>query len=102
MAFLVALPVLAATLFISPSSSTQTVGDIFSARIYVSSEDQAMNAVSGVFVFPNDLVRVVSISTTGVIIPFWIKNPTFSNSYVTFEGIVPNPGFTGSNGKILT
>jgi hypothetical protein len=70
----------------------------------VASLDQAMNAASGILLFPNDKLEIVSISKNGSIFNLWVQEPTFSNSAGTlnFEGIVLNPGFIGSDGKIIT
>jgi hypothetical protein len=93
----------AASLFVSPNSKTVTVGQSISANITVSSSDQAMNAVSGRISFPTDKLEVTSISKSGTIVSLWIKEPSFSNSegVISFEGIVLNPGFVGSSGKVL-
>ncbi len=63
-----------------------------------------MNAASGVLLFPADKLQVVSLSKSGSIFNLWIQDPSFSNSAgtVNFEGIVLNPGFIGSSGKILS
>jgi len=94
----------AATLYFSPSSGEYAVGKTFSVSVYVSSADQAMNAASGVISFPSDKLEVTSLSKTGSIFTLWVQEPSFSNSAgtVNFEGIVLNPGFTGSNGKAIT
>ena len=100
---LVALPAQAATLYFTPSSGSYEVGKTFSAIVYVSSADQAMNAASGIIAFPQDKLEVASLSKTGSIFTLWVQEPSFSNSVgtVNFEGIVLNPGFAGANGRIL-
>lgn len=94
----------AATLHFSPSSGSYAVGDTLSANVYVSSADQALNAASGVISFPQDKLEVVSLSKNGSIFSLWVQEPSFSNNAgtINFEGIVLNPGFTGSAGKIIT
>ncbi len=94
----------AATLYFSPSSGSYSVGQNFSVGVYVSSADQAMNAASGVISFPQDKLGVVSISKSGSVFNLWVQEPLFSNDVgtINFEGIVLNPGFTGSAGKIIT
>lgn len=94
----------AATLYFNPSSGSYTVGDAFTVNVYVSSSDQAMNAASGVISFPQDKLEVTSLSKGGSIFSFWVQEPSFSNSVgvVNFEGVILNPGFTGSTGKVLT
>ena len=88
----------AASLYFSPSSGSYIIGERVSVNVYVSSADQAMNAASGVISFPQDKIEVVSLSKTSSIFSLWVQEPSFSNSAgtVNFEGIVLNPGFTGS------
>lgn len=94
----------AASLYFSPSSGSYAVGSAVTASVYVSSADQAMNAASGVISFPQDKLEVTSLSKSGSIFSLWVQEPSFSNSAgtVNFEGIVLNPGFTGTSGKIIT
>lgn len=94
----------AASLYLSPSSDSFNVGEQFSVSVYVSSADQAMNAASGIISFPQDKLGISSISKSGSIISLWVQEPAFFNNAGTanFEGIVLNPGFTGSSGKIIT
>jgi len=93
-----------ATLFFSPATGNYSVGDSFSANVYVSSPNEAVNAISGTITFPQDKIKAVSLSKAGSIINMWVQEPSFSNSNgtVNFEGIIPNPGFTGSSGRIIT
>lgn len=95
---------MAASLYFSPSSGLYEVGKTFSVSLYVSSADEAMNAASGVISFPQDKLEVISLSKAGSIFSLWVQEPSFSNSAgtVSFEGIVLNPGFIGSRGKIIT
>ncbi|OHA96850.1 MAG: hypothetical protein A3D49_01940 [Candidatus Zambryskibacteria bacterium RIFCSPHIGHO2_02_FULL_43_37] len=76
---------------------------MFSVRLMVSSPRQSINAISGVLSYPIDKLQVVSISKIGSVLSLWVQEPTFSNSQgrVTFEGVVPNPGFAESNGRVL-
>lgn len=96
--------VLAANLYFSPSSGSYAVGSVFSANVYVSSPDHAMNAASGEISFPSDKLEVVSLLKTGSIFTLWVQEPSFSNGagVVNFEGIALNPGFTGASGKLIT
>ena len=94
----------AATLNISMARSTISVGDSFTAAILVSSPDRALNAVSGVIAFPADKLSVTSVSKLNSILTLWIQDPTFSNQdgTVNFSGVIPNPGWTGLRGQIIT
>ena len=105
-AFLFVLPSIAsaASLDISPSNITTNVGGTVTETVFVSSADQAMNAVSGTISFPADLVQVVSISKANSVLSLWVQDPTFSNTdgTISFSGVVPNPGYIGSYGEIFS
>ena len=92
----------AATLTISPSSGSYQNGKTFSATIFVASADEAMNAASGVISYPADKLEVLSVSKSGSIFSLWAQEPSFGGGRVSFEGIVLNPGYKGSSGKIIT
>ncbi len=102
--FLSAHLVSAASLYFSPQSVTRFAGNSFSVGIYVSSADTAMNAAQGAISFPNDKLEVISLSKNSSIINLWVQEPSFSNrdGAINFEGVVTNPGFQSSSGKILT
>jgi hypothetical protein len=94
----------AASLYFSPSSGSYTGNQSFPVSVYTSSPGQAINAVSGKVSFPQDKLSVSSISKTGSIINLWVQEPSYSNSAgtVEFEGIVLNPGYIGSAGRVIT
>ncbi len=93
----------AATLYFSPRAGTYIVGKSFSVSINVSTVDSA-NAFEGTINFPEDKLQLTSLSKSGSIMSLWVQEPSFSNSVgtVRFEGVVLNPGYTGSSGKIIT
>jgi hypothetical protein len=99
------LPVItfAAGFSVTPSNYSATTGKTFTVNVNVNTAGQIMNAASGSLSFPKDVIEVVSVSKSGSIINLWVQDPQFSNALgiVSFEGIVLNPGFTGT-GKILT
>lgn len=91
-----------ASLYLSPSSKTVKVGDSFSVAVYVST-DTAMNAAQATVTFPTNLLQATSVSQTGIF-TLWAEAPKYSNTSgtVTFAGGLPNPGYNGKSGKILT
>lgn len=93
----------AATLGISPSTGSYPTGQTFTASVFLSSPTAA-NAISGTLRFPVEHMNVVSIDHSTSIASFWIQEPSFSNSdgTINFEGVVLNPGFTGTGGRIFT
>ena len=94
----------AASLYSSPAVGNISLGQTITIGIYVSSPHQAMNAISGSLNFPADKLEVLSVSKSGSIVNLWVQEPSFSNSsgMLNFEGIVLNPGFTGSGGKVIS
>ncbi|GIW66549.1 MAG: hypothetical protein KatS3mg095_0447 [Candidatus Parcubacteria bacterium] len=94
--------VFAASIFLSPSQKTVNVGDSFNVVVYVESSDQTMNAVSFRLSFPNDLLKANNFSKSGSIINFWVQDPKILTGEISTEGVVLNPGYQGSAGKILT
>jgi hypothetical protein len=104
--FLCGLPLYAnaATLSLMSSSQAVNVGSIFTVSANVSSPSDALNAVSGTITFPTDLLEVVSVSKSTAVISLWVQEPAFSNSdgSINFSGVVPNPGWSGAQGKVLT
>ena len=91
----------AATLYFSPSSGTYSTGRNFTVNVNTQSP-VALNAASGVVTFPIDKLEVVGISKGASIFNLWVQEPSFSNreGNVRFEGVVLNPGFTGT-GKLI-
>jgi hypothetical protein len=92
----------AASLYLTPATGTYKVGDTITAAVYAESTNQAMNAVSGTVSVPSDMFDVLGVSNSGSIVNFWVQEPVKQGSGATFEGVVLNPGYTGSAGKIAT
>jgi hypothetical protein len=93
-----------ASLYFSPTSVTRSVNQTFSATVKVNSDGQSINAAQGSIVFDPYKVEVTGISKSGSIFNLWTQEPVFSNTEgtVDFEGGLPNPGFSGAAGTILT
>lgn len=94
----------AATLDFSPIHTNASVGTTFTETIFVSSTNQAINAISGTISFPPELLQVISVSKANSLLSLWVQDPTFSNAdgTISFSGIVPNPGFIGSPGRVFS
>ena len=101
---LLTLPVQAATQYFSPNNGSYSANATFSVSVYTTSADQPASAFSGYITFPADKLSVTSVSKAGSIISIWVQEPAYSNSAgtVSFEGFIPNPGYTGSGGKLIT
>ena len=97
-------PAEAATLSLAPSGGTFFAERSFTVAVQVASPDQALNAVQGVLSFPAKQLQVLSVSTAGSIMNFWVQDPIFSNQdgTVNFAGIVVNPGYEGPSATVFT
>lgn len=85
-------------------SRTVEAGQTFAIPVQVSTAaGESMNAVSATVRFPQSRLRVVSVADNGII-DLWAEKPAYSNTEgtVTFQGVAYNPGFTGTNGRVLT
>jgi hypothetical protein len=94
----------AANITLSPSQGTHHVGETFSIDVYVSSNQDAINAASANIIFSSETLELTSVRKTGSIITMWAEEPSFSNATgkASFEGVILNPGFNGSQGKLIT
>lgn len=94
----------AASLSLSTNLPALKVGELVTVNVLVNTAGQVINNASGRINFPTGVLEVVSVSKNGSIFSLWVEEPSFSNlnGIVNFEGGVPNPGFNGSAGKVLS
>ncbi len=94
----------AATLSLAASSLNVSAGNIVTATVVVNTAGAAINNAEGVVQFPTDMLEALSVDTSSSIFSLWIGTPSFSNTAgtVSFNGGVPSPGYTGTNGTILS
>ncbi len=92
----------AATMGVQTLVTQVAPGKNFSIRVSVNTQGKTINNAEAIVNFPTDLVQVVSVSSSGIF-SLWVEPPAFSNSAgtISFNGGVPNPGFTGS-GQVMT
>ncbi|OGG92593.1 hypothetical protein A3G63_02760 [Candidatus Kaiserbacteria bacterium RIFCSPLOWO2_12_FULL_52_8] len=94
----------AATLSLS-SGDSATIGQTIQIPLLVSTEgSEVLNAVSAEVRFPPQALTLQSISKVGSVMSFWAEDPSFSNSNGTasLQGVVPNPGWSGQSGTVVT
>ncbi len=96
-------PVRAATLDLVPGTGAYAPGEQFAVDVFVSSQDQPVNAVSGTISFPPDKLQVVSVDKAESVVNLWIQDPSYSNANgtIAFEGAILNPGFEGLRGRLV-
>ncbi len=88
----------------TPAGGTYEIGQKFTVEIAVNTHGSAINAAEGTVLFPTDRIKVLSISTAGSILKFWVQDPAFSNTdgTITWSGGLPTPGYAGDSGKLFT
>lgn len=94
----------AATIYASPSVKSVNIGDVFTVRFFINTQGKNINASEGTINFSNDLVSVTAINSNGSIFSLWPETPSFSNDSgrAFFNGGVPNPGYNGSGGQVVS
>ncbi len=93
----------AATLYITPSSSDVRVGDMVQLYVVVNAGGVAINNAEATVTYPTALLELVSAGKSGSIFSLWIEEPsTDTLGAVSFNGGVPNPGYAGSSGRLVS
>lgn len=93
----------AASLYLSPSTSSRTVGIQFNVTVGVNSGGVAINAAQATVSFPTNILEVTGVSKSGTF-SLWPIEPSYSNARgtVSFAGGAPNPGYNGTAGSLIT
>jgi uncharacterized protein (UPF0216 family) len=86
--------------FTNPPTAVQE-GERVTLSLRVKATEEPINAISGVISFPENLLKIISVSKDSSIINLWTGEPKTSRGKVSFEGVILNPGFNGSNGLVL-
>jgi len=91
--FLFATNIHAATVVVTPSTGSYSVGQIFTATIQTNPQGRSVNAVEARLNFDSTRLAVTSVGKTGSAFTLWTTEPTFSNAAGTidFGGGSPTP-----------
>ncbi len=102
--FLFSSSVFAADIYLQSASLSVSEQDLATVNVSINTSGTVINNVDATIVFPTDLLSVQSISTSGSILNLWVEQPSFSNNAgtISFDGGVPNPGYSGQGGKVIT
>lgn len=92
---------LAAEFSINTESKDIKAGDQFEVKLILNSEDQSINAMEGVVVFPQSLVDLKEIKSGNSIISFWSQSPQAAGAQIKFSGLIPG-GYAGRAGLIFS
>ena len=101
---LLSFPATAATVKLRALATQVKSGATFTLSVDLDTQGKTINNTEAVITYPTDLVTATAINTSGSIFSMWVEQPAFSNEAgtISFNGGVPNPGFTGSSGHILS
>lgn len=91
----------AASLSLSPQTRSLHAGDRITVSVYANAGGTPVNAVSGTVSYDPSSLEAVSVGKTSSIVTLWVQEPSITSGNVSFEGVIPNPGFSGSLGKIV-
>lgn len=93
----------AAVMSAQASASRYAVGSTFTVTLVLQSPGEPINAVSGVFTYPSELLSVVSYSKVGSFVSYWPQEPDFSNTtgVLHFDGLLLEKEFSAASGTIL-
>ncbi|MDP3057582.1 MAG: hypothetical protein Q8N37_03635 [bacterium] len=91
-----AMPVLAAELYIDTSRNEYGAGNIFIANLKIDVQGECVNAVKADISFSNDLLEAVDFVKSDSILIFWVEEPVIDQArgMVSFAGGVPG-GYCG-------
>lgn len=94
----------AAILQVNSDSGIISPGNTATLYISVNSEGVSINNAEARISYSPDVIDVLSVSKGSSIFSLWVEEPAFSNyaGTITFSGGLPNPGFSGVNGPIMT
>jgi hypothetical protein len=93
-----------AALFLSPSSGTYTVGDVFNVNVVLNSGGgDGVNASDAVIKFDTKYLTIKKVAKDSSIFNLWTTEPTFSNSAgtITYSGGSPS-AYKGSSGVVMS
>lgn len=102
--FSIAHGVHAASLSFMPNSTKVLVGNIVSVKVVVDTQGKSINNVESQIQYPTDMLEIMSMSKNSSIFSLWVEEPKFSNSAGTasMNGGLPNPGYAGSYGEVVS
>jgi len=98
---LVATSVFAAELYFGTQGQEFSLEKNFEVEVFLNSEEENINAIEGKVIFPTDSLEFQETREGDSLINFWIKQPAFDGSGVSFSGIVPG-GYSGSQSYLFS
>lgn len=90
-----------ASLYLSPSRGSFTVGSTFTVSVYLNTEGNEINVVQADLKFPPDKLQVTAPTTGSSFVSEWLTPPSYSNTQgiISFKGGILG-GITTSSGLV--
>lgn len=89
-----------ASLYLTPDSLSQQIGNNFTIRVGVNSGGNSINAIEATVNIPGNILSITGASSGGSLCSIWVQQPTISGSTVSFKCGVP--GGTTSSGNLIS
>ena len=96
------LPVFAAEIYFKADSTTVRPGDYLEVLVLLNTENEDINAVEGVVLFPEDILEAKDINEANSILTFWPEKPgVYNGNKIKFTGITPG-GYQEKTGLLFS
>ncbi|MBM2818063.1 MAG: hypothetical protein HW401_653 [Parcubacteria group bacterium] len=100
--FLTSKITFAAEIFIKSETQEIKAGEHFEVVLSIDTENEDINAVEGVIMFPPESLELKEIKDGGSIINLWVERPKMeTNGMIVFSGIIPG-GYKNEKGSIMS
>ncbi len=90
-----------ANFYLNPANGNFAVGQIFSVSVDLLTPE-IINAAAASLHYPDEYLSLESVSTAGSIFSLWPNEPAQNGNRVAFTGGLPDPGFSGDSGRMIT
>ncbi|MFA5946459.1 MAG: hypothetical protein WC813_00355 [Patescibacteria group bacterium] len=95
------LNLFAAQVTVLPEQKSVIENAEFQTDITINTGNESINTFSGILSFPQEIIAVKEVRTTGSIINYWVEEPKVNGQEIHFAGMTPG-GFTGARGLLFS
>lgn len=97
-------PAQAAKLYFKTNKTKYKTGEIGTVTLYVNSEKKITNAIAATMSFDPNLIDITKVISDKAIINYWAQSPMIDKAKgkVIFQGVVFNPAYKGTAGRIVS
>lgn len=101
MSLLSVVSVQAAAVAFVPAELSLAVNQELRVDIYLDTDGQIINAVSGTLLLPSSGLKLEEISDGNSLLSFWVEKPARQGDKITFAGVTPG-GYEGRRGLLFS